>query len=181
MEDATDADLVRCIAARAEDARDAEAALCRRFAPRVRLYGLRHLRSDERAAELVQAVLLAVLEAVRAGRVEDPERIDRFVLGTCRNLALREHAQGRRAIPTDHPDLDVVAVEPELDRLDAGALYGCLAALDARARTILFLTFHAELPPDRIASAVDTTLGNVRVLRHRALAQLRACLEGGPS
>ena len=34
---------------------------------------------------------------------------------------------------------------------------------------------------EEIAAAVETTVGNVRVLRHRALADLRACLEGAPA
>ena len=56
-----DAELARRIAA-AEPGRDAsaEAELCRRFAPRVRLYGLRHLRSylhDGRADTVEDAVL----------------------------------------------------------------------------------------------------------------------------
>jgi len=59
------AELVRRIAARAEGSRAAEEALCRRFATRVRLYGLRHLRDEDRARDLVQAVLLAVIEAAR--------------------------------------------------------------------------------------------------------------------
>src|SRR6187551_1021000 len=77
---ALDGELVRAIAARAEDAPAAEAELCRRFAPRIRLYGLRHLRDEDRAADLVQAVLLAVLQAARAGRIADADRVDRFML-----------------------------------------------------------------------------------------------------
>ncbi len=58
---APDGELVRAIAAWSEHARAAEAELCRRFAPRIRLYGLRHLRDQDRARDLVQAVLLAAL------------------------------------------------------------------------------------------------------------------------
>src|SRR6478672_7029961 len=86
---AADGELVHLIAAGADDAPAAEAELCRRFAPRIRLYGLRHLRDEDRAADLVQAVLLAVLQAARAGRIADPERVDRFMLGTSRNVSRR--------------------------------------------------------------------------------------------
>jgi RNA polymerase sigma-70 factor (ECF subfamily) len=44
----------------------AEAELYRRLAPRVRLYGLRHLRDPQAAADLVQQVLLMTLERLRA-------------------------------------------------------------------------------------------------------------------
>ena len=40
----------------------AEAELYRRLAPRVRLYGLRHLRDAQAAADLVQQVMLITLE-----------------------------------------------------------------------------------------------------------------------
>src|SRR5215470_4393750 len=92
-----DGQLVWAIAAGADGAGAAEAELCRRFAPRIRLYGLRHLRDEDRARDLVQAVLLVVLEAARAGRIADPERVDRFMLGTSRNVALRIRAGDARS------------------------------------------------------------------------------------
>jgi RNA polymerase sigma-70 factor (ECF subfamily) len=178
MDDATDdAGLVRRIASRGHGARDAEATLCRRFAPRARLYGLKHLRDEQRARDLTQAVLLAVLEAARAGRVEDPMRIDRFVLGTCRNVALRMRQADARAEPTDAAELDVMSLSPEPETLEAGALSHCLAQLDGRGRRVVYLSFHEGKGAEEIASALGTTAGNVRVLRHRAVAELRRCMD----
>ena len=57
--------------------RDAEAELFRRMAPRVRLYGLRHLRDVYAAEDLAQQVLITVLEALRAGRLRDPVEAER--------------------------------------------------------------------------------------------------------
>src|SRR6187551_3775066 len=91
----SDAQLARRAATGSD--RAAEAELCRRFGPRIRLYGLRHLRDEDRARDLVQTVLLAVLQAARAGRITDPERVDRFMLGTCRNVALRMRDAERRS------------------------------------------------------------------------------------
>ena len=67
----------------------AEHELCVQLAPRLRLYGLRHLRDEAAAADLVQEALIILLEAARGGRIEDPGHVDRFVLGTCRNLVSR--------------------------------------------------------------------------------------------
>ena len=89
LEALTDAELVRRAAVRDDGGRAVETELCRRFAPRVRLYGLRHLRDEDRARDLVQAVLLVLVEAVRAARIEEPEHVDRFVLGACRNVVAR--------------------------------------------------------------------------------------------
>src|SRR6185436_18903206 len=57
--EAPDGELIRVIAERGREAKTAAAELCRRFGPRIRLYGLRHLRDEERAKDLVQAVLVA--------------------------------------------------------------------------------------------------------------------------
>src|SRR3989304_3487232 len=85
---ASDAEIARRIAEGASDRAWWGAELCRRFLNRARLYGLKHLRFDVTAAEdLAQQVMMILLEALRAGRVEDLERVDRFMLGTCRNVA----------------------------------------------------------------------------------------------
>jgi RNA polymerase sigma-70 factor (ECF subfamily) len=179
MDDAAEnAELVRRIASRGEGARDAEAELCRRFVPRAQRYGRKHLGTDDRARDLAQVAVLAVLEAARAGRIEEPGRLHRFVLGTCRNVALRMHDVDARAEPTDPTGLDVLAVAaPSMDTVDFGALYKCFRALDPRGRTVVHLSFNEEKSAEEIAVVVETTAGNVRVLRHRAVAQLRQCLD----
>lgn len=159
---------------------EAEAELCRRFGPRIRLYGLRHLRSEDRAADLVQSVLLAVLEAARAGRIEEAARLDRFILGTCRNTVHRIREREARSTPMEATVLESHAnvIEPDFERIDVGALLKCLAKLDARARSVVLLSFQSESGTEEIAKIMETSAGNVRVLRHRALADLRGCLDG---
>jgi RNA polymerase sigma-70 factor (ECF subfamily) len=177
--DEDDGELVRAIARGDEAARAAEALLCRRFAPRIRLYGLRHLGDEDRARDLVQTVLLGVIEAARAGRIEDLAKVDRFVLGTCRNAALRLRAQAMRTRPAEPEELAGL-VAPTADTpgaIDAMAILRCFGALDARAQEVLLLSFHDERPADEIAGLFGTTAGNVRVLRHRAILALRQCLE----
>jgi len=171
-----DAALVRAIATGADDAAAAEAELCRRFAPRIRLYGLRHLRDEDRAADLVQAVLLALLEAARAGRIADPERVDRFMLGTSRNVALRmRKTDGRSA--GDAALAAIAAPDQPLERIDTEALLRCVRTLEHRARRVLMLSFNDERTADEIAALLAITAVNVRVLRHRSIAALRRCLD----
>lgn len=179
MVEATYAELVQHILARDASARDAENEICRRFAPRIRLYGLRHLRDEERAADLVQAVLMATLEAIRAERVEEPQHLDRFMLGVCRYTALRVRQDDARTVACAPEELDLGAFEQDTHRVDVDALFRCIAALDERPRAVLQLTFQEERSSDEIAAALSITVANVRVLRHRAVAQLRTCLDGG--
>lgn len=64
----------------------AESELYRRFAPRVRLYGLRHLRNEDAARDLVQQVMLLTIEKLRSGSVRDADQIALFVLGVSRTM-----------------------------------------------------------------------------------------------
>src|SRR5262245_37145341 len=73
-----------------------EAELYRRFAPRVRLYGRRHLQNDAAAADLAQDVLLLTIERLREGEVRRPEEIGSFILGTSRMMAHSERRVARR-------------------------------------------------------------------------------------
>src|SRR3954471_1632925 len=100
VRDLSDDELARRIAAGGAAARDSEAEteLCQRFGPRARLYGLRHLRDEDAARDLAQQALLVVLEAIRAGRLESPDRLAAFLFGACRNLALTMRRGARRAI-----------------------------------------------------------------------------------
>jgi len=179
LDAASDAELVRRGAGAGEDGRIVEAELCRRFAPRVRLYGLRHLRDEDRARDLVQAVLLALVEAVRAARIAEPEHVDRFVLGTCRNVVARMRDGAWRAIPVDPADIEVAGPTPTFERLDTPALYRCLVKLELRSRVVVQMCFHDDATAEEIGVHLGITAGNVRVLRHRAIAQLRTCLDRG--
>src|ERR1700747_163823 len=76
--------------------RQAEAELFRRMAPRIRLYGLRHLRDEHGADDLTQQVLITTLEALRAGRLREPEKLASFVLGTCRMTVLDQRRSAQR-------------------------------------------------------------------------------------
>lgn len=176
-----DGELVRRIAAPTGDRGEAESELCRRFAPRIRLYGLRHLRDEDLARDLVQIVLLALLEAARAARIDEPDRVDRFVLGTCRNTASRIRERRARTRPLEG-EIEQAALVfwPDVERIEAAALVPCLAGLDERARAVVQLSFAEDRASAEIAARLGTTAGNVRVLRHRALAALRRCLDGQP-
>ena len=74
----------------------AEGELYARLAPRVRLYGLRHLRDEQAAADLVQQVILRTIEHLRDGKIREPDRLLSYVLGMCRMVVLDLKRAGRR-------------------------------------------------------------------------------------
>lgn len=160
--------------------REAEAELFRRLAPRVRLYGLRHLRDPAAADDLVQDVMLGTFDALRAGKVRDLERLASYVLGTCRRVVSgwRRGAERRRNLLEVHARTVSSSVPAEEPPLDLDRLTGCLTRLSERERTVVVLTFYAERSGDEIAAELGMETGHVRVVRHRGLARLRACMEG---
>jgi len=171
-----DADLVRQIASGSD--REAEAELFRRMAPRIHLYGLRHLRSEHAADDLTQQVLITVLEALRVGRLREPEKLASFVLGTCRMtvLDLRRGAQRKqRLLEQFGPDL-LTSAQPAAPRLDHDLLARCVQGLKERERSVVVMTFYDEQAGADVAAFLGLSEANVRVIRHRAIHQLRACM-----
>lgn len=176
----TDGDVARRIAASGAEAAASEAELCRRFLNRARLYGLKHLRFDVTAAEdLAQQVMVVVLEALRAGRVEDLDRIDRFMLGTCRNLAHSMRRREKRAAETERrlSAESLQAAVPPWEMVVTRRVEECLARLTPRESRLLLLLFQQGATAAEAADALGTTPGNVRVLHHRAIARVRECVE----
>jgi len=173
----TDGDLARAIAAGAETADAAEAELYRRFAPRVRLYGLRHLRDEDAARDLMQQVLLLTIEKLRDGAVREMDMIGSFILGASRMLAVNLKRRGRRrealleAFPIEHPTVSTIPAVMDEQEIEA-----CLSTLAERERTVVLLTFYGDRSSREIAQTLAISEGNVRVIRSRAIDRLRACM-----
>jgi RNA polymerase sigma-70 factor (ECF subfamily) len=172
-----DADLARRIV---DGDSAAEAELCRRLLPRIRAWGLKHARDEALALDIAQQALVVTLEALRANRVHEIDRIGAFVLGTCKHvLVAMRRGERRRAdlLAEFGPALAGVSEAPAAG-IDQRRLAGCFDKLAPRARTLLALAYFADQSADDIARELAMTPANVRVVRHRALAQLHACMEG---
>ncbi len=176
-----DATLARRIIA-AGPARDAaaEARLYASLAPRVRLYGRRHLRDAQRADDLAQDVLLMTFDRLSRGEIREPERIASFVLGACRQTVIDlKRGEARRARLLDTYGADLVAEgDDDAGPPDTQRLEHCLETLSHRERTVVLMTFYDDSPAEAVAQALGLAPGNVRVIRHRAVERLRRCIGG---
>ena len=159
---------------------EAEAELYRLLAPRVRRYGLRHLRDAHAAADLMQHVMVLTIEQLRAGELREPERVLSFVLGTCR-LTVMDQRRGERRraellerYADDLPMADL-HVAP---RLDQARVADCLERLPERERAVLVMTFYDEQPSEAVGTRARP-VGRQRARdppsRHRQAAALRRC------
>jgi RNA polymerase sigma-70 factor, ECF subfamily len=182
LETVSDEALARRIAGGLSGSTDAEESeLYRRFAPRVRLYGRRHLQNDAAADDLAQEVLLLTIERLRAGEVRRPEEIGSFILGTSRMMAHAERrlARRRETLAARFMEPVVESAASSIAALDAPRVATCLGALAERDRLVVVLTFYADREAPRIAEDLGVSPGAVRVIRHRAIARLRECVLGG--
>ena len=75
-------------------------------------------------------------------------------------------------------DLEQAVAQPtHKTDIDIQRLVAALGPLSGRERQVLNETYSADRTAEEIARAIGTTATHVRVLRHRALAKMRAALE----
>lgn len=173
----------RIAGAPAGAARDAaEAELYRLLAPRIRRYGLRHLRDAHAAADLAQHVMMLTIERLRDGTLREPDRVLSFVLGTSR-LTVMDQRRGERRrddLLQRHGDMLLPQTDAAITpRLDHHRVADCLDRLPERERAVLVMSFYDEQPSDAVGRELGLTPGNVRVIRHRGIDKLRRCVESG--
>jgi RNA polymerase sigma-70 factor, ECF subfamily len=177
-----DADVARLVlGAEPGMARDAEDELYRRLAPRVRLYGLRHLREEQAAQDLSHHVMLLTIEKLRAKQLREPEKIASFVLGTSRMVVRdwwRSAARQKKLADEFARGIEILE-EFNSPEIETAQLTECLQRLLERERTILVMTFYGEKSTQEVAMQLGLSSENVRVIRHRALGRTRQCMTGG--
>ena len=99
-------------------------------------------------------------------------------MGTCRMtvLDLRRGAQRKqRLLEQFGADLMAPALLAK-PRLDHDKLMRCIQNLKERERTVVVMTFYDEQTGADVASFLGVSEANARVIRHRAIHQLRDCM-----
>lgn len=170
-----DADLVARIGMGSDP--EAENELCRRMAPRIRLYGLRHLRDAPSADDLMQQVLIRTIETLRENKLRDPSKLASFMLGTARMTVIEwRRSTQRKARLLSEFGAHLTPPPPPEPRLDREQLARCVQSLKERERAAVVLCFYDESAPQEAADFLQVSQANLRVIRHRALHQLRGCM-----
>jgi RNA polymerase sigma factor (sigma-70 family) len=160
-----------------------ERNLAARFWERLRVFGARRLGDPSLAEDLAQEVLRRVTDALRSGRVENPDALPAFVFQTATHICLHHYrSRGReeRALarmkgmapggPGRGPLDDLVSEEAR------NAVRRSLAELDADDRDLLRRIYFDEEDSAETARALQLTPGALRVRKHRALSRLAGLL-----
>jgi RNA polymerase sigma factor (sigma-70 family) len=160
---------------------DAEEELVRRFGQMVLIMAQVRTGDREAARDLAQETMLAVVRAVREGRLLDAERLAGYVCGTARNL-INNHLRTRSrraecgAVPEELPVADC---EEEIDHSERQLLVRrAVARLRPTDRLVLLLTLVDGLKPAEIAARLGLTPEVVRQRKCRAVARARDALGG---
>ena len=145
------------------------------YRPRVLCVLRARLRDWEMARELADEALMGALQALRAGRLNEPARLSAFVAGTARNVAnnhLRAKMRQPRPEPLEEelPGADPVAAMEEAERLEL--VRRVIAGLDEIDRAVLDLTLGQGLKPGEIARRLGLSPDVVRARKSRAIRKV---------
>jgi RNA polymerase sigma factor (sigma-70 family) len=174
------------------------ASLVKRYQRLVYTVVLRTGMDEHAGADVFQTVFQRLMAHLQ--RIDQPERLQAWIVTTAKREALRERERGRRTVSMSRSDDDDENAAPgledtladdaplaedalsELQQLDL--LRAGLDRLDARCRDLLLLTFRDDddkLPYDEVARRLGMPVGSIGPTRSRCLGKLRTLVqaEGG--
>ncbi|MFW6202616.1 MAG: RNA polymerase sigma factor [Gemmatimonadota bacterium] len=164
----------------------AEAELVDRFHERLLVFAARRFPDTGSAEDVAQETLRRVIEAVREGRVRDPDALPAYVFQTARHVCLhgvRKARRRRRALLRMGGRASALGDDRRGDALDAlvgeerrARVRAALQRLDASDRELLWMLYFEGLDTAEAADRLEVTRGALRVRKHRALKRLRAAL-----
>ena len=159
-----------------------ESELAERFWERIRIFAARRLRDLAAAEDVAQETLRRVVDAMRAGRVENLDALPGFVFQTARHVclqrdrsAIRETRALSRLAESDiatQPDALVALITEER----CAAVRRALEGLEHDDRALLRGLYFESLDTADVAERMGVSAGAVRVRKHRALVRLSELL-----
>lgn len=144
------------------------------------------LRSQSLAEDGAQETLLRVLQAVRRGEIQFPERLFGFVRSVSDNVAKeigRKNARFQQ-IPENNPEPAAKLLSAELNCISEQEKYGVLRGLqkvNEKDRDLLRKVYILEEDKDSICAELRIDRSAMRVRIFRALARLRKAMQEASS
>jgi len=161
---------------------DAWTALYQRYSPELYRFAARQLGDAHLAEECVAETFARLLYALRDGG-GPRSHLRAYLYRIAQNWINDHYRQQQRQTPTHDPERDPVWSDPGwspdewADAQDeAHRLRRALAMLPEAQRTVLVLRFIEQLPHAEVARIMGRSVAAVKVLQHRALANLRRIL-----
>jgi RNA polymerase sigma factor (sigma-70 family) len=161
-----------------------ETELAARYWDRIRLFATRRVGDAAMAEDIAQETVRRVIDALRAGRIQNPDAITGFVFQTAKHVCMHAHrSAGReaRAMRRLEDPSDSDAARPDaLVRLVSeerrARVRAALETLSADDRDLLRAVYFDQLDTAELAAKMGLSAGALRVRKHRALQRLAATL-----
>lgn len=152
--------------------------LIRHFRPRIYRYCVARLGGREVAEDVTQETCIALANALPTFH-DHGRPFAAFVFGIASNKVngeWRSSSRRREEVRDEVPDHAEAQPGPAQVTESADSMRHLLRHLDTlsvRHQQVLLMRVVAELSAQEVADVLGTTAGNVRVLQHRALTELR--------
>ncbi len=154
--------------------REAETEFFNHFEKRVRAFLGGRTKDRQLAEEVFQDIMIALLCALREGRVREPEMLTSYVYGVARNQ-LMDHLRRRAREKLDALPEGQDFAAPQVDHEEQQRYQTVereIAKLDRDDRKILSLTLVEGMKPGEIAATMRLSSEVVRQRKSRALKRL---------
>jgi len=163
-------------------------ALYRKYFRSVYCFALQRVKSPEAAQDIRQDTLTAVIRAIKAKKIKDPQSLSAYVRGVCRNKVMAFLGQEGKVerlnevgdMAEERTDaLEQLISDEEATMLNKAkrAIRQCIKELNQPRQNVLILSFYDSLSATEIARRMNITAGNARKRKHDALQALRKCLK----
>ena len=166
-------ELARCIQ---QGNLTAEEELVRFFYRRVLVMATARLRDPEAARDIAQETLLAVLQALRNGKLREAARLPAFVLGTARNLVnnyLRAQSRRPNSVLLERAEATSATFPAAVEQEERSVVVrAAVQRLKPLERKILLLTLNEGMNPREIGPLVGLKPENVRTRKSRAVKSI---------
>jgi len=158
----------------------AESELAQHYGQRIYALAYARTRDAEVARDLTQDTLLALITALRKRRLQEPDNLTGFVMGTARNLVSNYFRQQGRRLERQVMSEDVPA-PPAWDGREHEErnemLAKALQRLEPNDVEVLRMTLTEDLNPAQIAMRLGLSSDVVRQRKSRALKRVMEQLE----
>jgi RNA polymerase sigma-70 factor, ECF subfamily len=153
------------------------------FHDRLRLFAARRLGDWAAAEDVAQETLRRALEAMQAGRIENPGALSGFLFQTALHICMhrgRSAGRERKALQRFGADDQGDGAQDPLAAIISAerrsSVREALGKLEPDERRLLEMTYREELDSEKIGRELGLTAGTVRVRRHRAIRRLAELL-----
>ncbi len=162
-----------------------ESDLIARFWDRVRLFAVRRVGDATAAEDIAQETMRRVVEALRAGRVENFDAIAGFVFQTAQHVCMHAHrsagreaqAMRRLADPSSSGDVQPDALTSLVSEERRVRVRNALESLADDDRRLLRALYFDQMDTSELATKLGVSQGTLRVRKHRALQRLAEVLQ----